>query len=466
MAISPSFAAPHARRFAGSPAASRRDADRTRLWLLGMRVFVFAGAITLMASQTQALYGTRLVDAGRWAILGLLLLMVFVRPRGRIAMRKPVLADGIFAAFTTLCFASLLYSVFPALTMGRSISGVLFFGAVFWSVWLFADAVGASKVVDSLLAAASLMFIAGVVNALLGNNAWYALRYRGVFGNPNTIGMLSIVFLPPAVGQFIRTRKMSALLLIGLIAGSLVLSGSRNGVMTSSIAVVFLLYRIRAWRSMTAIASAAVVLLLVMPTPTEMADQDPVARLTSAQKIATGGGRLEAWTTALPIIREKPLLGYGFGTEELIFRGRTFRVHRGEYIHNSYLGIAYQLGIIGALVLFVPLFALLLKRITARGLPTVQLAVCEAVLLGGLIASMFESWIYSAGNAFAFPFWILVMLLVRAPLAPPDPNDRLPVAVRRRVRPPLRYSPPLAIRDAVPRDPVIPRFDPPDGGTR
>ncbi len=449
-------------RLQGNPAADRRYAARARMWLLGMRVFLIAATLTLMGSQTQALVGNSLIDAARWGLLGLLVAMIIVRPRGRVALRSLRLVDAIFAAFISFAAVSALYSIVPPLTIGRTVSAVLLYGAVFWTVWFYADVVGATEVSDQILMAAAIMFVAGVFSAVIGSNAWYALRFRGVFGNPNSIGMLSIIFLPAAVGRFIRTKRVVPLLLIALILGSLILSGSRNGVMTSSLAIIFFLYRIRAWRASLVIFAAAAVVLLVMPAPAEgTGDQDPLARLTSSQKIATGGGRVEAWEVAIPLIREEIVFGHGFGTEELIFRGRKFLVHRGEYVHNSYLGMAYQLGIVGAGLLFLPLFGLLAARVVSKRPVSMQEAVCEAVLLGGLVASMFESWIYSAGNAFAFPFWIFVMLLVRSRRAPPDPKD---AALRPAKKPRTLISSPYLVRQvqqAAATTSQVRRFDPP-----
>lgn len=443
-------------------AAERRYTARARLWLLGMRVFLLAATLTLMASQTRRYVGNPNIDVARWSLLGLLVLMVIVRPRGRLSLRKPKLVDGIFAAFITFAFASILYSIMPPLTTGRAISAVLLYAAVFWTVWFYADMVGASAVSDLILSAAAFMFVVSALSAVLGSTAWSGLRFRGVFGNPNSLGMLSIIFLPAAVGRFVRTKKVLPFLLIALIVVSLVLSGSRNGVMTSSLALIYFLYRIRAWRASLMIFAVATVVVLLMPPPPEGTnDQDPFARLTTNQKISTGGGRLEAWHAAIPLIKEDLALGHGFGTEELIFRGISFRVHRGEYVHNSYLGMTYQLGLTGAVLLFLPLIGLFLSR-TVRGRPlSIQEAVCESILLGGLVASMFESWIYSAGNAFAFPFWIFIMLLVRSRHAPPDPRDSGIRPPRRRKQPrPSPYLPrpvPLPVR-AVP---AIGRFDPP-----
>jgi len=92
---------------------------------------------------------------------------------------------------------------------------------------------------------------------------------------------------------------------------------------------------------------------------------------------------------------------------------------------------------------------------------SIQEAVCEAILLGGLIASMFESWIYSAGNAFAFPFWIFVMLLIRSHRAPPDPRDVFPQKKTARVLPNPYMLRVMQARSQPNR--AIGRFDPPTG---
>lgn len=99
----------------------------------------------------------------------------------------------------------------------------------------------------------------------------------------------------------------------------------------------------------------------------------------------------------------------GIGMEEL-------KIHQGKYMHNSYLGLAYQLGIVGTAVLFIPLFGLAFKatiRLLRRQL-TLRQSGYVAVLLTGLVAAGSESWIYSVGNAFCFPFWTAIMLLIRS----------------------------------------------------
>ena len=309
---------------------------------------------------------------------------------------------------------------------------------MFWTLWFYADVVGGRKIANILLLAVALIFVAGVGSIFITDSAFLSGRYRGVLANPNGVGMLAILFMPLVVVHAMRTRRLTDYGLIFIMLGSIVLSGSRNGVMTTTVALAFLALRLKAWKTGLFLTVIAIAVYLAMPdyTPSPGMAAKPITHILSNEKLANGGGRLEAWQVAIPIIEDKIFLGHGFGTEDLIFEGMKFRVHRGAYIHNSYLGLTYQLGLVGSVLVFLPLLGLLIYRLRGHGYKSNQTAAYEAMLLGGLIAAFFESWVYSAGNAFAFPFWTCVMLLTRAAMGAPDSNDpppppKRPLIIRR-----------------------------------
>jgi hypothetical protein len=421
-----------------------------------MQMIVHATLLTLMIATTHFLVGDPVVSVARWIMYALLCLAFLFRPRESVSIRKPRLLDAVATGFLVLAAASALYSSDPSLTVQRTISLALLYLGVFWTMWSYADLIGDLKIANTLLHVAAIVFLAGVANVLLADSATIASRYRGVLVNPNAIGMLAIVFLPLAIAKWVRERSVWMTALTALIVVSVVLSGSRNGVMTASVAIVFMMFRVRAWKAALLIASLGTVIYLSMPeTPVNMGRAaTTLSRLVSGETMALAGGRVEAWEAAIPIIRTKIFLGHGFGTEETIFRGMSFMIHRGAYVHNSYLGLTYQLGLAGSLLLFTPLLWLLFRRGVARRRPSIQTAAYEAVLFGGLVASFFESWIYSAGNAFAFPFWICLMLLTRIVLGAPETADL--AQSRRRVPTPYRF--PVSV---VQPKGGIRRFDPP-----
>jgi O-antigen ligase len=116
----------------------------------------------------------------------------------------------------------------------------------------------------------------------------------------------------------------------------------------------------------------------------------------------------------------RPLQGFGFGTEDKLFAYHDVNPQNyqqsGAYMHNSYLGLVLQVGIVGALLFYVPLAYLLFHEVfTKRKIRNDPLfTALLSVVLTCMVAGMFSSELYSMGNAKSFVFWISVMLLVRA----------------------------------------------------
>lgn len=457
-----------------SPRTTRRRTGAGWVKLTGSVIFITA--LVLMLSETTYLADNKYANIARWSLLALLSLLYLLRPSWRLPRRKPAAFDAFCLVFLTLAAASTLYSIAPSLTLLRTATVALLYVVAFWTAWHYANAVGEERLTDMLIAPASLVFLAGIAYWILAgvgtfttsNAAWSGGRFRGILANPNAVGMMGILFLPLVVSRYMRRRRPVDLVLLTLIGGSVVLSGSRNGVLTASISVLYLVLRSKAWKAGFVIAGLTTILYLSMTTYFSFEDvavTPGIARLAPSDDLYAGGGRVEAWQVAIPIIRQNLLLGRGFGTEELIFRGMKFRQHVGAYVHNSYLGLAYQLGLIGASLLFLPLFGLFIGRQFRRNRTTLRIVGYEAVLLGGIAAAFLESWIYSVGNAFAFPFWICVMLLLRSSRVPPP--HPVPLQAFRPVmsRYPAGFRPPRIGPARPPREPAIRCFDPPPPNT-
>lgn len=140
-------------------------------------------------------------------------------------------------------------------------------------------------------------------------------------------------------------------------------------------------------------------------------------RYTYAQT-STLGWRSYKWQKGLSYLAQRPLLGFGFGTEDQLF---TFHGldwwewgYTGGYMHNSYLGMALQLGLFGFLLFFCPILFLLARELRPSLLhaqPSVRLAIW-CVCLSGLFSALLSSWVYAMGNPQSLQFWICIMLLV------------------------------------------------------
>jgi O-antigen ligase len=458
LAALPTDPRPTAALSPGQYAPTRHEPHRRRrLWTSLTSVLVAATALNLVVSQTYYFSGERSIDVLRWLLMGLTSAMVLFRPRSGTALRDLSMVDWVSGAFIVMAFASLLYTSHPGLTAQRTVSMVLLYVTVAWTVWHLADIIGGWRLAHLLFRTASVIIAFSALSFFATPDSMLAGRFRGVFSNPNALGLFTVIFLPISLARYLRTKTASALIITALLVGGLLLSGSRNGVLAASLGLVFMLFRMRAWRSSLVLAVTGVALYLAMPEGSEdvvSSSQAGLSRLIDTQRLSTGGGRVEAWQVAIPIIQRRLAFGHGFGTEDMIFEGLKFMIHRGAYVHNSYLGLTYQLGLVGTILFFGPLIVLLIKRAKAPR-STLQTAAYEAVLFGGLIASFFESWIYAAGNAFAFPFWIFVVLLVRVEMGVEKAEP-----TRRRRKP----APSIYLRPADQRSLAAPapqRYDPP-----
>jgi O-antigen ligase len=125
-------------------------------------------------------------------------------------------------------------------------------------------------------------------------------------------------------------------------------------------------------------------------------------------------GRTQAWRGALRQAADRPVAGYGFGTEPDVFVDRYVGFNSGVP-ENSYVGLALQLGALG-LAAFAALCALLLVPAlrALRGLDATRRGLTAAAaggLVGGLGLAFFQSYVYAAGNNATAALWICAFLL-------------------------------------------------------
>jgi hypothetical protein len=151
----------------------------------------------------------------------------------------------------------------------------------------------------------------------------------------------------------------------------------------------------------------------------ELGRPQPGRSVSRFRSLLTGSGRLQAWAGAVRQGLQRPLLGFGFGTEDRVFIDRYY-LFQGIRPENSYIGLLLQLGIVG-LLLFVALLLILARSLgaairrpsTIRADPELAAALA-AVTLAGAVAALFQSYVYAAGNIATLPFWTCAFLLTAA----------------------------------------------------
>jgi hypothetical protein len=268
--------------------------------------------------------------------------------------------------------------------------------------------------------------------------------------------MVLAIGVPLAAHALVAARRplarAAAAGLLLLLVGSIVASGSR-GALVAAFAGLFLYAVVVARGTRRRLAAGAVVVVLfgisvalsavpdplaaapvpaaapatppappklVVPRPSRLQDDiglPPPGVGDTAKRERTllgSSGRAEAWEGAVREGAQRPLLGYGFGTENLAFVDR-YAYFNSNYPENSYIGLFLQLGLagIGAFVAIVVIAARSLAR-AARAAPGPGVGVaaaCAGAVTTGMVLGASQSYLVAAGNNATATVWICFFLL-------------------------------------------------------
>jgi exopolysaccharide production protein ExoQ len=386
-------------------------ARRLDFWLLSLMV-------VLMVNQTWLPGVSTILGVGRWVPpLALSLIVLAFATVEHRPSRPFLLTDLLCFGWALLALLSTVYSVTPDVTFARGITLVLAYVAVFWAAWRYVDVKGPDRATDIILAATAIVYTIGFLLMAVGvPDVFLTGRFRGLLQNPNALGLFAALFFPLALYRVLVDKRRRDYLLVAIMAASVVMTASRMSFLVLCMGSGLMLLKARSkWLIIPAVAAVVVILAFaeLIPVPADL------AIYIRLEHLATGSGRLEVWPIILDYIRQRPWFGHGFGTEDYLLqsinRSTIFLEFRGGYAHNSFLGLALQMGIVGAVMFFLPLLlVLVLALVQVIVEPGLRLHhAFTVVLFSGLALGLAESWIYSMGNAMAFPFWIVVMMLVR-----------------------------------------------------
>ena len=411
----------------------------------------------------------------RWPVL-LVLAALSVALALRRGGRPPTSAFVIaVAAFAGLALLSVLWSPRPLLSgahAGLFVLSLATCAALAWASWGRPNTV--SLVVDGVLLGLALVAVGGLVllaveydRAVMPATTEFAARYQGLGGGPNTATMVMALGVPLAAQRLLRGERWSRVgvgVLLGLLLGSIVASGSRGALLAAfgGLAVFAVLTAHASRRKALAlggVAAALVVAVVVMRAPDplppgtpstfvppfaghsakspfqpkgDFVDANFVLRLEDdvghpglgvadtrrrTRTLLNSSGRAQAWTGTLGLVAERPIAGYGFGLEDKIFVDRYIKFH-SAVPENSYLGLSLQLGAAGILAL-VTIFVLLFATGASafRGLDDrarLLLAACAGAVVGGLVLAGFQSFLYAIGSNAALTFWLAAFMVAAA----------------------------------------------------
>src|SRR5579862_4192088 len=404
-------APPEATRGAASSRRMTLRFDRAPAVWLAATVVVFACGSSIVS------FALHVGRPARWAFLAVLVLLAVARAAalGARPRRDAVLVAA--AALVIVALLSTLWSVDPRLTFER--------GSTVAALVLVAAALAAThgtprdarRLAIALVAGMAVVAAAGIVTLLLSRadalqpaTFEYGERYRGFGQNPDTVPLLLALGVPLALFLALegRSRRATGIALGAVLffAGSIVASDSR-GAMLGALAgsLVAVGFRRDPWRKRVLLAGVVVAVFAAGVAVSRIPKARPAPSAAIARAVAptrrtlfTSSGRTAAWRGAIRQAEDRPLLGYGFGTEEKVFVNR-YRGFTSQLPENSYIGAALQLGLVGLGLLVAVAGAAALRFVSAlRRLDADRRAV--AASFGGaaaaaLVMGVTQSYLFS-----------------------------------------------------------------------
>ena len=426
-----------------------------------MPVAVAATVVTFACGSSSVDWIKRAGLDARWVALFVLLGCVTTLFVLRVAWSR-ARPFALAGWLTLLALLSAAWSVTPQLTFERAAALAILFVTAFLLATSAASLALIERVLAAILAGAVIVALLGLLLLAVDRDAalqpaspGVPTRLRGLGEDPDTAALLFAVVLPIAAWGVARGgrpwRRIASgaalLLLLGSIAGAI----SRGALAAGLLGVlVVALAAPRTWPARWAYVAATLALagssygLTTIPAPGAGSVTAQVATPTRPSPGAidanrvfpldddigtalpgpdgrprstapTGeGGRRAAWRGALEESADRPIVGYGFGTEDKVFVDR-YRGFSGNLVHNYYLGLLLQLGAVGLASFLALMLLWIVRAVAAHGRlaerDRLALVACAGVVCAGLAAALVQSYLTSVGNIATVSFWIGAFLL-------------------------------------------------------
>jgi O-antigen/teichoic acid export membrane protein/O-antigen ligase len=337
------------------------------------RRIYYAGVLTLGLLTFRA--GGQLAFSDLLFLLSLMLACAeFVILRGRVPIKLPFLLSLGIALFCVGGFVSTFVS-YEALK-SIAVIGRIVFLTVFW---FWAGTVVLRRyehlttAVRLWVASAAICGFGAVVQVVAGgvlpNLPPSEGRATGFTSHPNDLGGLTAIAFVPALMLAARPglsigKRLGSYLMLFLIAGALILSGSVGAFLAALVAlfVWFALQR-TSFDSMMVFATLVACLVGITTLQAIRGDPGPLARFKSVTATSAGPNgagsvdqRVTTYRVAIRRIKQDPFVGVGL---DLFSITKPFGESEFQYdVHNIVLGVWYKTGLVGLVGMMLALFAI------------------------------------------------------------------------------------------------------------
>lgn len=391
---------------------------------------LFGFIIVLVASDIdKGITAMRVVKGAKLGYI-LALALIFILERNRFAP---------FARVWMLFIPFFIYSVFPilnALSMPNSAQKTLSYVLLYMVVpnyvlynyrrdgWAFLR-----NLVHFMLFIMVLQVVVPWVSPHA--HSYIGDRFRGTFGNPNALAIFAYLFavLFFTVSQLNVTLfdRWTKVLAYGLTAYLLIKAGSR----TSVVSTLMFFVLVRFFRISPILGFVSFVAMLggyelVQSNITTIVSYLGLQDYLRVDSIEDGSGRYFAWGFAWQKLNEYGffMFGGGFGTDErVMYKYHEYLNSMGHQggIHNSYLTLWFNTGIVG-LILYFRGFLLLFFKSNKR------VVFSFAIMFSVLFSVLYESWLVGSLNPFTIVLLIIATIISEEEIEPVLDHSAVPAA--------------------------------------
>ncbi|MDD5088840.1 MAG: O-antigen ligase family protein [bacterium] len=268
------------------------------------------------------------------------------------------------------------------------------------AIWIFASLVGvAISAIWTLVG--MLDFFAGgqVVEAIAVAGSTENVRFYGGWGNPNEMAQS----LVPALGfglAFLRTRVSNLLRFFTwscLILGVLAVAAAMSRGAMLSLAIIYLMVSFAdRHRALLLSTFAVLVIATIAFVPTEFAGR--FESLMQGRRDASLNERLHLTEAGISMAEDSFPIGIGAGASRAYSADHVFFLKSGAGLHNTFLEILAESGVVGLCLFILFLISLLMQvrvlrwKIDANNFGR-NVAICmNAVFVSIIFGFMFNSW--------------------------------------------------------------------------
>lgn len=237
----------------------------------------------------------------------------------------------------------------------------------------------------------------------------HTTRFKGIFGNPNGTGIFLnltlMLFVVLSEFKMIRLTKRERLYTIAIIAISILWCGSRNAVMSAMLfLLVYQLVKVNWFLGVVGVVAFVSFSEFIFEGLINIVSFFGMEEFFRVETVEKGSGRTIAWAFAWSEIQNYFFVGGGFGHDEHIMRPNykwlVLKGHDGG-VHNSYLSMWFDTGIIGVILYYGTLLIVIFKSFRYH---TIVMAFAVSLFFN----VTYESWLVASLN----PFTIILLIIL------------------------------------------------------